>query len=102
MENTFNFKLIDGTFELNDAAEILRTLLRTKINHHKTQKFSLEERFGTDHLESNLRIQELQNSLEQLEKFLAQPKLKGNRIVLNSDVSIVATANEPDLAANQS
>ena len=98
MNTQFNFKLIDGAFNLADAADVLRTLLRTKINHHKTQQFSLEERFGKDHLDSNLRIQELRNSLEQLESFLAQPELQGQKIVLNSDVNIMAAISEPSLA----
>jgi len=98
MNNQFNFKLIDGAFELPDAAEVLRTLLRTKINHHKTQRFSLEERFGTDHLNSENRIKQLKESLAQLEAFLAQPGLDGKKLVINSEVAIEATVAEPAMA----
>jgi len=38
------------------------------------------------------------NFLEQLESFLAQPELQGQKIVLNSDVNIMAAISEPSLA----
>jgi len=99
MNNQFNFKLIDGLFAHDDAAEILRTLLRTKINHHRTHKLSLEERFGNDHLNYASRIKELQSSLENLEAFLSQPELKGKKLTLSSDVAIRVKATKPELVS---
>jgi len=98
MKNQLTFKLIDGAFVLEDAAEVLRTLISSKINHHKTQKFSLEERFGSDHTNSELRIKQLKQSLEQVENFLAQSDFKGQKLQLNSEVTIAAKAFEPAFA----
>ncbi len=98
MTDQFTFKLIDGDFSQEDAAEILRTVIRTKINHHKTQQFSQEERFGKDFLNSSFRIKELQHSLELLEGFISQPELKGRKISLNSDVSISTKVVEPQFS----
>lgn len=97
MKNQLTFKLIDGVFDLEDAAEVLRTLIRTKINHHKTQQFSLEERFGADHLNSPVRIKQLRQSLEQLEDFLAQADLKGQKLQINSEVAITANVAQKEL-----
>ena len=86
MKKQLNFKLIDGTFSLEDAADILRTLIRAKIQHHRASQFSLEERFGVDHLNSAKRVEELKASLAQVETYLAQPELADCEIELQSEV----------------
>lgn len=46
------FSLIDGTFTVKEAREIIVTLLETKIQYHNRESFSNEIRFGKTHSSS--------------------------------------------------
>ena len=46
------FSLIDGTFTVREAREIIVTLLETKIQYHNRESFSNEIRFGKTHSNS--------------------------------------------------
>lgn len=52
-------KLIDGTFPLPKAKKLLFELLSYKINYHKMNQFSNQERYGVDREHSEKRIKEL-------------------------------------------
>lgn len=52
-------RLIDGKFTVVKAKKLLNELLSYKINYHQMEKFSNEERFGTDSEHSAKRIKAL-------------------------------------------
>jgi hypothetical protein len=64
MTKTQQFKLIDGTFNAAEAAQILLTLVRCKIDFHTREQASNEERFGRDVAHSERRLKELQQVQE--------------------------------------
>jgi len=81
------FKLIDGTFTVKEAREIIITLLETKIQYHSRENFSNEIRYGTTH----------DNSLNRREQLIAVKKeflalVEGmehdSELQINSEISI--------------
>jgi hypothetical protein len=59
MNDQQRFKLIDGTFSATDAAHILLSLVKSKMDFHNLEKLSNEERFGRDLAHSERRLAEL-------------------------------------------
>jgi hypothetical protein len=59
MNDTNQYKLIDGDFDPNEAAKILFALVNSKINYHSMDAFSSHVRFGTNFLAQENRIKEL-------------------------------------------
>ena len=59
-------KLIDSTYPVRDARDVLFSLINDKIEFLNQKIFSLQERFGSDtgHLEK--RVKELRMELQQL------------------------------------
>ena len=72
--------LINGTFENEDAKEILRNLFEYKINYHKLRNFNSQVRFGQPDEHSIQRALELKQSLDQLIQFFGKEKSKAFRI----------------------
>jgi hypothetical protein len=77
-----NYSLIDGTFDYDDAREILLTLYQAKINFHKLKAWSKSERgeIGID--EHTARVLELEMARDQI-----KDKLKG-KMDVNGKVKI--------------
>ena len=57
--NKQHFQLIDGTFTPSEASRVLLSLVKSKMDHHRVEKFSNEERFGRDLAHSEKRLREL-------------------------------------------
>lgn len=75
------FELIDGTFEHNDARELLMQLLDDKINFHHRRNFSWQERFGHHDPHSDNRIAELTMVRERLiQEFMSTRDAQSLRI----------------------
>ncbi len=94
MQKQHAFTLIDGTFSVADAHNILDTLLGAKIKFHKSHKFSLEERHGRDHLDCNSRVEQLRASREELQDFIDQLGKDGMEMEITSEVKIKVTKKE--------
>lgn len=62
--------LIDSTYNVNDAKEVLQSLLSDKIRFLNRKIFSLQERFGSDTEHQENRVRELRKELDQLRAFL--------------------------------
>ncbi|WP_298121244.1 hypothetical protein [Flavobacterium sp.] len=88
MENNQEFKLIDGTFSLEDADSVLTTLLNYKIDYHKREDFSNHIRFNKDIEHSKKRIQELKETKEQIKNLIQNSKSKDMKFVIKSNISI--------------
>lgn len=78
MNDAQQFKLIDGTFTGADAAQVLLSLVRSKIDFHHLQKASNEERLGHDPAHSQQRLAEL-TKLHDTVKALCQTATEGKR-----------------------
>jgi hypothetical protein len=66
MKPAQSIKFIKGTFNPDEAKEVLLNLLTHKINFHSLKNFSSEERFGKSIEGSQKRIAELQESKEKI------------------------------------
>ncbi|WP_298536040.1 hypothetical protein [uncultured Algibacter sp.] len=81
--------LVDGSFTLSEARTILNGLLDTKINFHKIQRLSRTEGNINDSCTfDNSRIIELITSKEDTKAFLADARLKGKELKIQSSVTI--------------
>ena len=83
-----NIKFIDGTFNTEDASEILLAVLNDKINFHSTLLFSNTERFGVDASNSQLRIKELRADKERVVAMMKEAKESGALVKVGSTISI--------------
>jgi hypothetical protein len=81
-------KFIDGTFNTEDASEILLAVLNDKINFHSTLLFSNTERFGVDASNSQLRIKELREDKERVVAMMKEAKESGALVKVGSTISI--------------
>ncbi|MGN6396009.1 MAG: hypothetical protein ACTHMI_10625 [Mucilaginibacter sp.] len=64
------FTLIDGTFTGSEANELLSTLFMDKLRFHNIKNLSHLERFGKPDVQAEKRIQGLEETLEDVLKFL--------------------------------
>jgi hypothetical protein len=60
MNEPIEYKLINGTFTVQEAREVLLDLLNKKIHFHQLKNFSSEERLGKPNHASLKRIKELE------------------------------------------
>ena len=94
----YQLKLIDSTYTVNDAREVIISLLNDKIKFLKMVTLRHQEHYGssTPHLER--RMQELLEEKEKLAQLL-KPKWSGSELVkINCDVNIHLEEPEPVVA----
>ncbi len=96
MNNTQQFKLIDGTFNAPEAAQILLSLVKSKIDFHNLQKVSNEERFGVDLARSDQRLAELRQLHETLKSICASAGKNGQRVQVDGHIAITLVAALPE------
>lgn len=87
MENK-NIKLIDGTFDPNEAKKIISGVLNSKINYHNLDAFSNQIRFDSDNLKTTTRIQELQNSNSEVLELVEFAKNNNLKLKIESQIFI--------------
>lgn len=88
MENNQEFKLIDGTFSVEDANRVLTALINYKIDYHNREDFSNHIRFNNNIEHSKKRVQELIEAKEQIKKLIQNSKLDDIKFVIKSNISI--------------
>ncbi len=81
-------KLIDGVFEPNEALRVLSGVLNSKINYHKLEDFSNHIRFDGAISNSKKRINELQNSHQELIELMEFAKINNKKIAVKSEIII--------------
>ena len=81
-------KLIDGVFEPNEALRVLSGVLNSKINYHKLEDFSNLIRFDGAISNSKKRINELQNSHQELIELMEFAKINNKKIAVKSEIII--------------
>lgn len=88
MKNNQEFKLIDGTFSIEDANKVLTTLLNYKIDYHNREDFSNHIRFNKNIEHSKKRIQELTEAKEQIRSLILNSDSQDIKFVIKSNISI--------------
>ena len=88
MNKEERLSLIEGTFDVNEAKEILTNLYMTKINFHKVKNFSSQIRFEKDDKTANERIPVLKQCMEKYSEIIQEAKLKNKRIQISSEIII--------------
>ena len=88
MENSNDYKFINGTFTSEEAEILLNTLLNYKIDYHSKEDFSNHIRFNQNKDHSKLRIQELFATKEEIRQLIASCKLDNRNLIINSTISI--------------
>ena len=88
MKNNQEFKLIDGTFSIEDANRVLTTLLNYKIDYHNREDFSNHIRFNKNIEHSKKRIQELTEAKEQIRSLILNSETEDIKFVIKSNISI--------------
>lgn len=71
------FTLIDGTFTVTEASELLLTLFQNKLRFHRLKSFSHQEMWGTPDAKSEKRIQQLEQEIERISQFLKEQNQDG-------------------------
>ncbi len=83
-----SIQLIDGEFSIEEAKEILNTLINNKIVFHQRKNFSNNERFGCDHEVSVKRIPQLIQCRNQVMELLEQKEKSGKTLRITSTIEI--------------
>ena len=65
------FQLIDGIFTPAEASRVLLSLVQRKIDYHRMEQLSNEERFGGDTAHSEGRLRDLAALHASLKEYLA-------------------------------
>lgn len=86
-------KLIDGKFTAAKAKKLLLELLSYKINYHQIEKFSNEERFGTDGEHSAIRIKELKEEKIALTKWISTLE-KDKKLNITCNIKLETSKHE--------
>lgn len=88
MKDTHQFQLIDGTFRPEDASRVLLSLVDRKMDYHRAEKFSNEERFGRDSSHSEKRLGELARLKEALSDLLASAETGRQNVAISGRIEI--------------
>ncbi|KZS39190.1 MULTISPECIES: hypothetical protein [Aquimarina] len=89
LKTSQDINLIDGVFTATEAADIINSVLKVKINFHKLQRLSRTEGDFTDSCEyDNGRIDELISEQEIAKEFFGQARLEGKKLKMKSTIEI--------------
>ena len=88
MNTNYDFKLIEGSFNASEAAQILYDLISSKIRFHTMENFSSQERFGKDANHSLERIQTLKKVQGALKEIFGEAEKKGVQLKIDGSVKI--------------
>ncbi|MFM2376569.1 MAG: hypothetical protein RLZZ165_1666 [Bacteroidota bacterium] len=88
MEKELDIDFIDGVFTPEDANLLLMELLRFKINFHDSRLFSDYAREGRDTLNSKKRLEQLNKSLAELRKYMADVNEDGRNLDIHCTIHV--------------
>lgn len=86
MTNTI--KLIDGTYKVEDAGEILLSVLGDKIRFHNINSLGSNERACDDSYNSETRLKELSADRDRVLQLLKENKSDDKQIKINCKIEI--------------
>ena len=88
MKTVEKYKLIDGTFSVEEAEKILTMLFNYKIDFHNREDFSNHVRFNKNIENSKKRILELIETKDTIKKSLADLKSENVKLSINSTLHV--------------
>lgn len=88
MKKKETIELIKGSFNPDEAQEILLQLLNSKINFHNLKNWSSQERFGKPDVYSVERLKNLEESRKKVLKLFSESISGAKTIAINSIVEI--------------
>lgn len=93
MKEAIEFQLVKGTFNLEEAKEVLFSLLNSKIKYHQQQAFSISERNVGNIAYSENRIEELNQAREKVVQFMNEEFEDGYSIQIDGIITIKVMQN---------
>jgi hypothetical protein len=81
-------KLIDGTYNVSEAADVLFSVISDKIRFHNIQMLSIRERFNGDTSHSEERLEELNAAKAQIAEILKIAQDAGATLEIHSSIDI--------------
>ena len=94
MENSYEFKLVQGSFSPEEAGRVLLSLLQNKISYHNMEALSTQIRFGGDVSRYERRIEELKEISESLTDFLTEAGHQKKALLIEGTFTIQAVNRE--------
>lgn len=91
-----SFSLINGTFDLDDAREILYNAFKAKINFHKLKAWSKSERGEVGVDLHTARALELEIEADRIKELLLAKMNDGTKITITSTVSLEFESENED------
>jgi hypothetical protein len=88
MDTKRTLKLIEGDFSASEAAQVLLSLVRSKIDFHTLAKISNVERFGRDIANSERRLAELKQLQETVRSICQSAAEAGQRLQVKGWIEI--------------
>lgn len=88
MNNNQQIKLIDGIFSVEDADKIITKLINYKIDYHIREDFSNHIRFNNNIEHSNIRVEELYQTIIAFKKFIKEHTDNTTKFKIKSFISI--------------
>jgi hypothetical protein len=88
MKNTEPLIMIDGSFNYEEAKEILINIFSSKINFYNIKNWSSQERFGKEDNIAQKRIPELKKEIEKVLQIVSEAKLKRKKLLISSEINI--------------
>ena len=82
------YQLIDGDFSAEEAKTILLALIEHKIQFHRKDRFSQQERLGDISEQSNRRIEQLLQTKADLTELIASAGSEDERLSINCVIDI--------------
>ena len=81
-------KLIEGTFDVHEARDILIGLLNHKISFHNIKNLSWSERFGQMNEQSEIRLDELKKDHDKIVSLLDLANERKLHVKVHSNIEI--------------
>jgi hypothetical protein len=88
MDKIKNYKLIDGSFEVDEAKEVLLGLLDYKIQFHANKVFSTDIRFGEHDEMSSKRAVELKATRIEVEELIQKLNFSFKKLRITSTIVV--------------
>jgi hypothetical protein len=87
--NKRSYCLIKGSFDPEDARQILMVLVNDKINFHQRNDWSRRERFGETDPAETKRIEELQQTKADIAELIEYVTDSGLNLTINCNIEVL-------------
>ena len=96
-DNPYQVRLVEGTFEPSESAEVLLSLLNYKNKFHSVQLMNLPEHDSKNLEKSRKRIEELKIAKKEVTDLVVDARNKGLVLDIQSTITILPKINENHL-----